>query len=145
MTLQQPPRRPPTAEFERSAWQAWDTVHTPARQVDITITKEHVDRALWGRFHDPVSLAVEPVLQKNACVQVFWNSDSYRPLHAQDDARLGVSVEIQDDTGHTTREESYWVPLPRRATRAMLALARRGPDNFTPVTMRVKLPTIALA
>ena len=145
MSLQPARHGEPTTEFETSAWKTWDTVQAWARQVEVTITREVVDRARWRQFMDPVSLALDQVLQKHACAQVLWNSDGFRPRYAGDDGRIGIHVEIQDDSGLTIREESYWTPLPQRAARAMRKLAREGAEEFESLTMRLKLPTVALA
>ena len=48
------------------------TETTPARRVRTVITREHVDRAHWSRFQDPVSLALRELLNEDTCVYTFW-------------------------------------------------------------------------
>ena len=128
-----------TATFEKEAWTPWDVHEVPAKQITVTITKEIVDEARWSRFQDPVSLAIRPLLNEQSCVQTFWNSDSWSPQGAHDDAKIGIHVE---DRGQG--ELSHWLTLPRRATSAMWKLRSRGIEEFEPVTMKLTLPASAL-
>ena len=136
------PDREKTATFEHDPWRTWETHEEPAKTVTVTITAEHVDEAVWGRFRDPVSLAIRPLLNDRSTVQMYWNSDSWAPMGAYDDARIGIHVEPA--TPGTQEEEAHWFPLPRRATAAMWKLRQTGAEHFSPVTMRIKLPTAAL-
>ena len=128
-----------TPIFESDAWMPRDAHEAPARQVTVTITEEIVDQARWSRFYDPVSLAIEPLLNEHSCVETFWNSDSWAPRGAYDDARIGIHVEID---GHDPL--SHWLPLSRKATQAMWKLRSKGLEHFTPVAMRLTLPVSAL-
>ena len=134
----------PTTIFEESPWRATTARTAPARRVTVEVTRAHVESARWRRFQDPVSLAVHDHLADHACAEVFWNSDSFGPRHAQDDARIGIHVETQDQDGTVNGEEHYYTPLPRRTARAMWKLSQEGIDTFRTFRTAVQLPLAAL-
>ena len=134
-----------TATFEAKPWVASSEGEAPAQAIAIDVTQEHVDNGYWVQFRDPVSLAIKEKLGECACAEVFWNSDSFGPRYASDDARIGIHVEILNDYGRCIGERHYWMPLPRKATRAMWKLRSEGIETFEPFTMQLNLPADAVA
>ena len=130
--------------FEREPWEPWNNVWASSKQVDIIIMRKHVEFGMWSQFRDPVSLAIKEQLNGHSCAQLFWNSDGFRPQYHNDTARIGIHTEIYDEDKKCIREDSFWIPLPQRTTRAMWKLYKEGIDSFKPVTMRTKLPVVAL-
>ena len=138
------PAEEKTASFERDAWRSWDRHEAPARTVTVTVTAEHVSQAYWARFRDPVSLAIRPLLNERSTVQMYWNSDSWAPMGAYDDARIGIHIEPERPEEGDEEEGAHWLPLPRRATAAMWKLRSKGSAQYTPVTIKLTLPAAAL-
>ena len=134
-----------TAIFETSPWSPGERIEVPARTIRVQVTHEHVERALWRRFQDPVSIALREHLQENACAQVFWNSDSFAPQDSRDDARIGIYIEKTNPENGQTTEDQYHLPLPRRATQAMWKIRSQGHSTFKPFTTILTLPAHALA
>ena len=135
--------KPSARTFEESPWSG-DTVEADCRNVTLKVTNEHLDQGRWSRFVDPVSLAVSEALGENACAELFWNSDSFRPNGSDDEARLGIHVEIHDPDTGSWREDSFWQPLPRRAEAVMKRLGQQGISGFQPFSMRIPVPVSAL-
>lgn len=132
-----------TTTYETSPWSR-DTHDAEARKLTLQVTQDHVDRARWIRFNDPVCQAVNDALGENACTELIWNSDGFHPRCHDDDARIGIHVEITDPATGRTTEYSYWQPLPRRAERALKKLYNRDARGFQPFTMRIAVPAAAL-
>ena len=134
--------------FESSPWSSQEPVVAPAVGVTVRIADEHLRQAGWSQYRDPVSLAINEILNEDALAQVFWNSDSWIPRYPEDDARIGVYV------WHEQGRREYWQPLPTRATRFLHQMARhdvlwklrtgRVEEWPEEVSMRVKLPVAAL-
>lgn len=133
-----------SATFEPSPWSPGERITAPARNVRIQVTREHLEKALWRRFHDPVSIALKEHLQENACAQVFWNSDSFAPQYPGDEARVGIYVESRDPRTGRSTEQEYHLPLPQRAAQAMWRLRSQGPQAFRPFTTNLTIPVQAL-
>ena len=129
--------------FEESPWSG-DTLEAECRNVTLKVTNEHLDQGRWSRFLDPVSLAVSETLGEHACAELFWNSDSFRPNGSDDEARLGIHVEIRNPDTGAWREDSFWQPLPRRAEAVMKRLGQQGISGFQPFSMRIPVPVCAL-
>ena len=129
--------------FETEPWSR--TRHAaPARNLTVTVTRDHVERAYWTKFMDPVSLAMKEALNEHACAETFWNSDGFQPRYPGDAARLGIHLEsLEPETGRM-QEKSYWIPLPRRAASAMRKLSREGIVSFQEFRMRIWAPAQAL-
>ena len=126
-------------QFELEAWSGAREMTEPldTKRLKFTLTQEHVDRAYWRQFRDPVSECLNEALDEHPAVQVFWNSDGWFPRYPDDDAYVGMSVETLDG------ELSIWQPLPRSAERAMKHLALRGKCDV-PVTFQLDVPTICM-
>ena len=121
------------------------TPHVPVRRVKATITKEHIKAASWSLYHNPVSLALQEHLSRDACASLFWNSDGFAPKYPEDEARIGIHQEVNDpESGSFLEELHYNLPLPRRATRALWKLRRQGIETFNPFIIQVDLPEAAL-
>ena len=135
-----------TTSFERDAWSSKLRLDVPVKRMLIPVTSEHVNRAVWGRFRDPVSMAIQAHLCEHACVEVFWNSDCFHPQYADDDARIGLHHEMLRPEIDRLIEErrNYWLPLPRRATAAMWKLRNSTIDEFKEFTMALDLPIYVL-
>ena len=135
-----------TRVFESSPWSSREiTPEVPVRRILAHVSREHVEEATWSLYRNPISIALTPHLAERACASMFWNSDSYSPRYPEDDARVGVHLEIYDpETGHFVEEHSYWLPLPRRATRAMWKLCCEGIYTFQPFNVALTLPTATL-
>ena len=134
-----------TVPFESHHWNPASARPVPARRVTINISLEHVQEATWTRFRNPVSLALDPYLNEHACTDLFWNSDGFRPRYPEDDARIGIYQEVQNpETGAYDQEAEYYIPLPRRATRALWNLSREGIEAFRPINMAIDLPLTVL-
>lgn len=135
-----------TRAFESSPWRSWEmTPEVPVRRILVHVSREHVEEATWSLYWNPIAIALKPHLAERACASMFWNSDSFGPRYSDDDARVGVHQEIYDpDTGHFIEELHYWLPLPRRATKAMWKLRCQGIDSFTPFNVALTLPTATL-
>lgn len=132
--------------FLTEPWSPRPPALFPARTVNVAVTKEHVEQGYWRRFRDPVSLAIREILAENACADLFWNSDSFAPRYHDDDAMIGIFVEVPpDEPSGRCVEYAMHLPLPVRATRAMWRLRCQGIDTFRDFTMRLQLPVMALA
>lgn len=127
-----------TRAFEPAPWSQSRTEAVPVTRVRVTITSRDIEKATWSLYWNPVSIALKRLLNDRSYAAMFWNSDAPAPQHAGDDARIGIHVET------TNGERSFWLPLPVRATRAMWNLRQRGIAAFTPVTMALDLPVMAL-
>ena len=125
--------------FEPEPWTRDRTDEVPITRVRVPLTVDHIEQATWSLYHNPVSVALAPHLNEHTIASMFWNSDSFAPRYHDDDARLGIHIEHED------QESSYWLPLPVRATRAMWRLRSRGLPAFQPLTISLDLPTAALA
>ena len=130
--------------FETSPWSG-NAIATPARHIRVRVTREHVDEAFWRRFKDPVSIALKEHLHENALPDVFWNSDSFAPRYAGDEARVGIYTEGRDAQTGRIWEAEYHLPLPRRAAQAMWKLRNQGIEAFRPFTTILAIPASALA
>ena len=131
--------------FLTEPWSPHPPVMIPARTVNVTVTRQHVEQGYWSRFRDPVSLAIREILAENACVDLYWNSDSFAPRHHDDDAMIGIFVEVPpDEPGGRCVEHAMHLPLPVRATKAMWRLRCLGIDTFRDFNMRLWLPAMAL-
>ena len=134
-----------TATFESTPWSSDLTPKVPVSRILLEINAEHVSAAIWKRYQDPISLALRTHLCSHACATVFWNSDSFAPRYPDDEARIGIHLEVHDpETGRFDRELHYWLPLPRRAARAMWKLRCQGAQYFTPFRTILHLPKNAL-
>ena len=134
-----------TATFESSPWSSDLTPEVPVSRIRLEINAEHVSAATWSRYEDPVSLALRTHLSPHACACVFWNSDGFAPRYSDDEARIGIHLEVQDpETGQFDRELHYWLPLPQRAAQAMWKLRYQGAQYFTPFRTTLHLPKNAL-
>lgn len=135
-----------TASFEKDPWTSKLRLDVPVKRMLIPVTVDHVNKARWIRFWDPVSVAIQDYLCEHACAEVFWNSDGFRPRYASDDARIGIHYErrrIEPDK-LVYESKNYWIPLPRRATTAMWKLVNGTIDDFEKFTMALDLPTLVL-
>ena len=114
------------------------------RRIRAVITPEHAAQAYWSRFRDPVALALRELLQPNANVCVFWQSDGWRPRAPDDEADILTAMEILDQQGNYTGELTFQTRLPRRAERAMRRLAgvSRGQFEATPVSVDLPIPML---
>ena len=122
--------------FETSPW-AGAHCKVPAKLVTVSIIQEHFQNAKWTRFCDPVSMALNELLNDGACADVFWNSDSFGPRYYGDEARIGFHIEDHPVESH------YYVPLPRRTADVMWKLRRDG--FIYPFSMKASIPVAALA
>lgn len=142
ITLQAPRK---TRAFHRSAWSSDLTPEVPVKKVKISLTAEHVQAATWSLYNNPVSVAIRPHLSENAAVSMIWNSDSYGPRHAGDEAQIGIHIEAHDpETGRFIEERDYYLKLPKRAQQALWKLRCQGLHFFQPITMTLELPAAAL-
>ena len=129
---------PRLRSFEPDAWSTSRTDPVPSTRIKVPLTLEHIERATWSLHRNPVSLALRPLLNEESCATMYWNSDSPSPLYHDDDARIGIHVETRDG------EQSYWLPLPVRATRALWRLRSCGIEAFQPLIMSLDVPQCAL-
>lgn len=142
MTTTAAARPKQSAIFEKSPWSTKHDHPVPAKTVTVQVTKEHVGQAYWRQYCDPISVAMTEILKEDACVQVFWNSDSFAPRY-HDDARIGIYMESQDEEGNYS-DTRYWLPLPTRAARSTWKLRSKGIEEWEPLTFKFKLPAAAL-
>ena len=127
-----------TVDFAIKPWGPLHENKILSKYITVAITNEHIDKSVWRRFMDPVSIALNEYLNDYSCADVFWNSDGFAPYDAQDDAYIGFHIE------NPTNEYSYYTPLPLRATKAMWKLRKNGQNNFDQFKMRVPIPLLAL-
>ena len=111
-----------------------------AQRTAVAITWDHLERAVWRQFHDPVSQALRELLNDHATAYVFWQSDGWRPRYPDDEADVRLAMEVQDDEGRYTGQLLYETRLPRRATTAMKRLAGVSRGQFSPVAMSIDIP-----
>ena len=128
-----------TRSFETSPWSHTPTPEVPVARIRLRLTVQDVEEATWSLHHNPVSVALHRLLKDQACATMFWNSDAPAPQYAGDDARIGIHISKENG------EDSYWMPLPARATRAMWKLRCGGMPAFQPLTIALDLPREALA
>ncbi len=126
------------AKFEESPWSVLPPIEIHAKYLSVDVTTEHIAQSKWTRFMDPVSIALKEKLNDYSCVDIFWNSDSFSPSHANDDAYIGIHTETSD------KEHSYYVRLPTRSTKAMWKLRTQGERTFKSFKIRIPIPLIAL-
>lgn len=139
------PTKQRTAEFLTEPWSPHPPALAPAREVRVEVTRKHVDQAYWLRFQDPISIALRECLNEDTCADVFWNSDSFAPLYHDDEAMIGIYVEIAPENNDQPSEQhAFHLPLPVRAARAMWRLRNRGAEEFRDFTVRLTLPECAL-
>ena len=127
-----------TVRFETSPWGQYYENETLCKYITIEITDEHVNKSMWRRFEDPISVALNEHVNNNTCVDVFWNSDGFAPYDTNDEARIGFHIE------HTDGEYSYYTPLSSRAAKAMYKLRKEGRGTFKPFKTRIAVPITAL-
>ena len=136
------PRRQP-ATFEPSGQPPTEQL-VAVQRIHAVVTPEHAAQAYWSRFQDPVALALRELLQPNASVCVFWQSDGWRPRWPNDEAYILTAMEIHDSQGNFAGELTYQTRLPRRAERAMRRLAGVSAGRFEPTPISIDLPVAML-